>query len=191
MNKQVSTRLWLLLEALFVLVLRVLCEPIFTAVAVSSPAQVFLSIALTLSWGPIPSIGVPGPAAAIVTCQRLAALYLGAYLMRGKAGVKLYAQALRWQPIANIMRVGGLGLINSASIALTIVTVTGFVGRYGTEALAGYGLGSRLELMLIPIAFSVFAVLTAAVGANFGASQFARARRQRSPAQPSPRSQQV
>ena len=75
------------------------------------------------------------------------------------------------------MRVGGLGRINSLSIALTIIVVTGFVGRYGIEALAGYGLGARLEFMLIPIAFGMGGALTAAVGTNFGASQFARARR--------------
>ena len=55
--------------------------------------------------------------------------------------------------------------------------MTGFIGRYGTEALAGYGLGARLELMLVPLSFGVGAALTAAVGANFGAGQYARARR--------------
>jgi len=58
-----------------------------------------------------------------------------------------------------------------------VVVVTGYVGRYGTEALAGYGLGARLELMLVPIAFGVGAALTAAVGVNVGANQYARARR--------------
>ena len=48
---------------------------------------------------------------------------------------------------------------------------------YGTEALAGYGLGSRLELMLVPIAFGMGAALTAAVGVNVGAGRYARARR--------------
>lgn len=37
--------------------------------------------------------------------------------------------------------------IPSQSCPLTVGVMTGFVGRYGTEALAGYGLGARLELM--------------------------------------------
>mgnify|MGYP001033580655 FL=1 len=75
------------------------------------------------------------------------------------------------------MKVGGLGLINSSGLILTVVVVTGFVGRFGEEALAGYGLGSRLELTLVPLAFGVGAALTTAVGGNFGAGQIARARK--------------
>ena len=75
------------------------------------------------------------------------------------------------------MKVGGLGLLNSLCIAMTVVVVTGFVGRYGTTALAGYGLGARLELMLVPMAFGIGGALTVTVGVNVGAGQFARARR--------------
>ena len=45
-----------------------------------------------------------------------------------------------------------------------MVIITGFVSEFGVDALAGYGLGSRLELMLVPIAFGIGAALTAAVG---------------------------
>ncbi|MGB7303389.1 MAG: MATE family efflux transporter [Burkholderiaceae bacterium] len=147
------------------------------AVVVSGAAQVGLSGALTLGWGPFPSLGVVGPATALVVCQGLASAYLLLHLLSGRATIRLRPEPLRWQPVADIMRVGGLGLINSFTIALTVVTVTGFVARYGTEALAGYGLGSRLELMLVPIAFGIGGALTVGVGANVGAQQFARARR--------------
>lgn len=147
------------------------------AVLISGVVQIALTGALTLGWGPFPAIGISGPATAMVICQGLAALYLAVYLLQGRAAVRLRPQALRWQPIADIMQVGGIGLVNSIAMAITVVTVTGLVGRYGTEALAGYGLGSRLEMMLIPIAFGIGGALTVAVGANIGAGQFARARR--------------
>jgi Na+-driven multidrug efflux pump len=57
-----------------------------------------------------------------------------------------------------------------------VVIITGFVSEFGVDALAGYGLGSRLELMLVPIAFGIGAALTAAVGTNIGAGQYNRAR---------------
>jgi len=69
----------------------------------------------------------------------------------------------------DIMKVGSGGLINSISIA-------GTVSNYGIEALAGYGLGSRLEIILTPLVFGIGSVLTVSVGANIGAKQFARAR---------------
>ena len=147
------------------------------AIATASILQILLSGALTLGWFGFPALGVPGTAAALVACQGSAAAYLAMQMFRGKGRVRLRLHALQWEPIRDIMRVGGLGLINSACMAMTVVVITGYVGRYGTEALAGYGLGARLELMLVPIAFGVGAALTAAVGINVGAGQFARARR--------------
>ncbi len=147
------------------------------AIITASLSQVCLSGALTLGWGPFPALGIAGPAVAMVTCLGLASLYLLFFLASGRAAVTLKPQRLQWAPVKTIMQVGGIGLINSISIALTVVAVTAVVARYGVEALAGYGLGSRLELMLVPIAFGIGAALTAAVGANFGAKQYARARR--------------
>ena len=147
------------------------------AVASASIVQIVLSGALTLGWFGLPALGVPGPATAMVICQGAAALYLALHLIAGRGRVRLRPHALRWAPVGDIMRVGGLGLVNSICMAMTVVVVTGFVGRYGTAALAGYGLGARLELMLVPIAFGVGGALTAAVGINVGAGQYARARR--------------
>ena len=147
------------------------------AIIVSSVAQIALSGILTLGWGPFEGIGVAGPAVAIVVCQGLASAYLAKRLIDGSAGIRLRPQRPTWRPFADIMKVGGIGLINSLTISVTVVVVTSLVAHYGTEALAGYGLGSRLELMLVPIVFGIGGVLTAVVGANIGAGQHARARR--------------
>ena len=58
-----------------------------------------------------------------------------------------------------------------------MVIITSFAADFGVDALAGYGLGSRLELMLVPISFGIGAALTAAVGTNIGAGQYNRARK--------------
>ena len=58
-----------------------------------------------------------------------------------------------------------------------MLLVTGLIGRAGDAAIAGYGIGSRLEYMLVPISFGIGATLTALVGTNIGARQFARAQR--------------
>jgi putative MATE family efflux protein len=147
------------------------------AITVASIAQVALSGALTLGWGGLPALGIIGPAIALIICHGVAVLYLSAHLLNSGARVRLRPHRLKWSAVKDIMEVGGIGLVNSAFMAMNVIFVTGFIGRYGTEALAGYGLVARLELMLVPIAFGVGAALTAAVGANVGAGQFARARR--------------
>ncbi len=147
------------------------------AIIAASIVQIVLSGALTLGWFGFPGLGLEGTAAAWIICQGAAAAYLTLFLLCGKGRLRLRPHRLEWAPIRDIMTVGGPGLVNSFCLVMTVVVITGYVGRYGIEALAGYGLGARLELMLIPIAFGVGAALTAAVGVNIGASQYARARR--------------
>jgi Na+-driven multidrug efflux pump len=55
--------------------------------------------------------------------------------------------------------------------------LTGFVGRFGPAALAGYGVGVRLELLQIPLVFAVGQALVVLVGTNLGAGQPGRAKR--------------
>ena len=141
-------------------------------------AGAILSGTLTLGWFGVPPLGVRGPAVAFLAASALAGTILFAYLASGAAGLHL-----RWRGLVlsraifnDILKVGLVASANATLTIVTIIVVTGLVGRYGTEALAGYGLGSRLELILIPIAFGVGGALTAMVGASFGAKQYARAR---------------
>jgi len=55
------------------------------------------------------------------------------------------------------------------------MVTTGMVGVFGPAALAGFGTGSRLEYLMVPIAFGVGAPLVAVVGTNMGAGQGERA----------------
>ena len=57
----------------------------------------------------------------------------------------------------------------------TILVLTGLVGRFGTEALAGYGIGSRVEFLMIPLIFGIGSAMTSIVGANIGALNIDRA----------------
>ena len=63
--------------------------------------------------------------------------------------------------------------MTNATIALT----TGLVGAFGPAAIAGYGIGTRLEYLLVPLSFGFGGPLVALVGTNIGAGNHARARR--------------
>ncbi|MCZ6591771.1 MAG: MATE family efflux transporter [Alphaproteobacteria bacterium] len=145
----------------------------------ASLLHVALSGALTLGWGPFPALGVRGPATALVASFGVAALVMGGAVVAGRGGVRLRLAgiALQAELFRDILKVGGVACGNALLTIATIVIVTRLIAEQGTAALAGYGLGSRLELMLIPISFGIGGALTATVGANFGARQFARARR--------------
>ncbi len=137
-----------------------------------------LSLLLTTGRAGAPDLGVAGPAAAYVASFLFSGIVIAIYLASGRAeiGLKLRGVTLDRRIFADILRVGAVACLNAVLTVVTVLVVTGLVGRYGTAALAGYGLGSRFELLLVPIMFSVGAAMTAMVGTNRGAGQHARAR---------------
>ena len=60
---------------------------------------------------------------------------------------------------------------------LTVLIFTGLIARLGTVALAGYGIGQRLEFLLIPISFGIGVASVPMVGMAIGAGMVTRARR--------------
>ena len=55
--------------------------------------------------------------------------------------------------------------------------MTGAVGGLGVDAIAGYGIASRLDYVMIPILFGLSSAVLTMVGIAVGAGQAARARR--------------
>jgi putative MATE family efflux protein len=148
---------------------------VFTLTALLNIA---LSGALTLGWVGFPKLGVAGPAAAAIISFGAAGLVMLGYLASGRSGVRLRLVGVKLEAaiFRDILKVGLVACGNALLTIATIIIVTGLVGLYGTAALAGYGLGSRLELLLIPITFSVGGAMTAMVGVNRGAKKYDRAR---------------
>ena len=78
----------------------------------------------------------------------------------------------------DILRVGVVGSVSTLQTTLTVALTTALVGAAaGPDAVAGYGTGSRLEYLLIPLVFGLGAPLVALVGTNIGAGQRQRALR--------------
>ena len=144
---------------------------------VSSIAQVPLSYVLALGIGDWPGLGMAGPAISSLSTSLVSALLQARALWRGKlgfvpafAGVRLQGR-LFW----DILRVGLIASFSAFTANLTAMLVTGLVGRFGVAALAGYGIGVRLEFMLVPLAFGIGSGLTTLVGVAAGANDWKRA----------------
>jgi putative MATE family efflux protein len=137
------------------------------------------SPALIFGWGPLPQLGVIGAGAAVVTYYSLGSLLLLIYLLSGRSLVCLSFSSihLRWALFWEILRVGAPGALNTVQTNLTVVLLMSLVGPFGTFALAGYGLGVRLEYLQIPLVFGFGSALVTMVGTNIGAGYGARAER--------------
>lgn len=142
-------------------------------------AQVGIGGALGLGWGFLPALGMRGVAAGGVLANAAGALFLWAYLASGKGRVKLRIRGTRLvrEHLSDILRVGAVACISPLQTVLTILILTRLVTVFGTEALAGYGIGTRLEFLLVPIAFAVGVASVPLVGMAIGAGDIQRARK--------------
>jgi Na+-driven multidrug efflux pump len=138
-----------------------------------------LSPCLIFGWGPFPRLGVAGGAVAVVAYYAVGGVALAAYLWSGRSVVRpaLRGVGLRWRLFRDILRVGAVAALITVQTNLTIAITTGIVGRLGSGAIAGYGIGSRLEYLLVPLIFGLGGPLVAMVGTSIGAYRRERALR--------------
>jgi putative MATE family efflux protein len=152
--------------------------PSTTVIGVAT-LQVILGGLLGLGFGPIPQFGLAGVAAGQILAFLAGSITLLVYLRSRHSRLRLAFTGirLRWDLFSDILKVGAISCLSPLQSILTVVLLAKFVAGFGTTALAGYGIGVRLELLLVPIAFSIGAASVPMVGMAIGAGDVARARR--------------
>lgn len=136
-----------------------------------------LSAGLVLGLGPLPRLGIAGAGVAYVIAAGSAAVVTGIYIWRSPLRPARAELRLETRLFREILRVGAISSVSALQTVLTAVILTGLVGRFGTAALAGYGVGIRLELLQIPLVFAIGQALVVLVGTHIGANRGARAKR--------------
>ena len=134
---------------------------------------------LPLSAYLVARIGIAGAGYAYVLTFSLAALAMAFIVFRRGSALRPQRDDFQFKKslFREILRVGGISVLSALQTVLTAVILTGFVGRHGAAALAGYGVGLRLELLQIPLVFALGQALVVLVGTNVGAGRVARAKR--------------
>ena len=139
--------------------------------------QVVVSGALILGWFGVSPIGIAGAAYSTVLVSSLMAL---AYLLR-LTGPSLPSRltweyrGYRQELMEDILRVARPAAVSPVVTVATVIGLTALVARVGDVALAGYGVGARIEFLITPIVLSIGASLTALVGTCVGAGDRDRA----------------
>jgi len=141
--------------------------------------QIVCGGTLGLGLGPIPQFGVRGVAAGALIAFAASIGVMSWYLFSGRARVvpKIVGLQIRWEMLADILKVGVISCFSPLQSVLSIGIFTHFLARYGTEVLAGFGIGSRLEFMLTSLAFSFGIASVPMIGMAIGAERITRARR--------------
>lgn len=144
---------------------------------ISSGIQVIFSGGFILGWFGLPALGITGAAVSTLISQAFMSVTMLFNLSLSSTSVKLRLSRLGFEKelFKDIFAVALPAALSPLSTVATILVLTGLVGQFGIAALAGYGIGSRIEFLITPLIFGIGTAMTTMVGANVGAKSIKRA----------------
>jgi putative MATE family efflux protein len=128
-------------------------------------------------FGPIPAFGVIGGAAVLIAYYAAGCVALIWFIWSGRGVLKpsFTPPKVYWPLMRDILRVGLIACLITVTTNLSVAVANALVAAQGPAAVAGYGVGARLEYLLIPLAFGMGGPLVAMVGTAMGAGKRERA----------------
>lgn len=125
-----------------------------------------------------PALGLAGIALATVLIQCFGVVYLFSQLAKtgSMPTITLTDLRPRWMYFRELFRQGFPSTMNMMTVSLGIFIITWYVGRFGEQAVAAYGIGTRIEqIALLPVMGLNISTL-ALTAQNFGAKRIDRIR---------------
>lgn len=144
--------------------------------AVGGGINAILDPILIFGWGPIPAMGIQGAALATLIAWAVGVFYI-LYLLAIKRKLML-PRLLTWTELkmtsSDILKIGlpAAGANMLTPIAAGIMTAV--VATYGSEAVAAWGVGSRLESIASIIVLALSMSLPPLISQNYGAQKIKR-----------------
>lgn len=127
----------------------------------------------------VPAFGLAGVALATIAIQCAGNFYLFANLSRTGAVTSFTLRELRprWFYYRELIGQGLPAAMNMMTVSLGIFIITWFVGKFGQEAVAAYGIATRVEqIALLPVMGLNISTL-ALTAQNYGAGRLDRIRK--------------
>jgi putative MATE family efflux protein len=126
----------------------------------------------------LPPLGVKGIAWATVFIQGMGTLYLFSRVLKtGMVTREAWRLVIpRFRPFRDLARQGLPSSLTMLTVAIGIFVITWFVGRFGKEAVAAYGIAARIEQMVLLPVMGLNVATLALVAQNSGAHRFGRVR---------------
>jgi Na+-driven multidrug efflux pump len=117
--------------------------------------------------------GLVGAALAMLTCQLIALVPRVVYVLGGR-GMVLPVLRFGLAPLWEILRVGVPAALATSVANLGLMMLTAVVTRLGDADLAAYGLGTRLDFLLMSFGYGFGAAVLTLVGLATGARRLDR-----------------
>lgn len=126
----------------------------------------------------IPPLGLSGIAMSTVVIQAMGNLFLVNRLSKSGIIIRFSFKELlpRWHYFRELFRQGFPAAMNMMTVSIGIFIITWYAGRYGHQAVAAYGIATRIEqIALLPVMGLNVSTL-ALTAQNYGAERFDRIR---------------
>ncbi|MFY7759696.1 MATE family efflux transporter [Aquidulcibacter sp.] len=149
--------------------------------AVLMVASAFLQVPLTailvLGLFGAPQLGIVGAAYSAVISGFVVSVIMLVVLAREGRVIRLDRKYLSFSKalFRDIFKVALPASMSPIFTIFIILSLTAMVATFGEAALAGYGIGSRIEFLLIPLVFGIGAAMTSLVGLSIGSGNVDRA----------------
>jgi putative MATE family efflux protein len=126
--------------------------------------------------GPVPAFGLNG--AAIAALLARGTIFIGALLLlRYRLDMVSFSRpdsAEMWQSWRDVLHVGIPAAGTNVIVPVGAAVVTAMIARYGPDAVAGFGVASRIESMMLVIYYALSAIIGPFVGQNLSAGKHDR-----------------
>ncbi len=144
--------------------------------AVSSVMNVVLDPLFIFGWGPIPAMGIKGAALASVLAWATIFVYVLMVLYKKYQLITLIAPVFSriWMHWRSVMTIGLPAALSNMMTPVAGGVLTAFVAHHGTEAVAAFGVGNRLESLSLLACLALSMTLPPFISQNYGAGQIDR-----------------
>lgn len=118
-------------------------------------------------------LGLRGAGFATLVSQFIASIPRAWFVLGGQGAIKprFLPRRIALDTMRDILRIGIPAAVSTTINYVGIMVLTGVVARLGTPDLAAYGLGTRLDFLLLSFAFGVSAAVLTLVGMAAGAGR--------------------
>ncbi|MCC2616797.1 MATE family efflux transporter [Aestuariibacter halophilus] len=132
---------------------------------------------LIFGWGPFPEMGIQGAAVATMIAWAVGVFYIiGLLIKRDLMLARLLSRQELRETSGTILKIGLPAAGANMLTPIAAGVLTAIVATYGTEAVAAWGVGSRLESIASIVILALSMTLPPFISQNMGANKFNRVR---------------
>ena len=141
--------------------------------------NIILDPVFIFGWGGMPRMNTSGAAVATVISQAISSFLVIWMLSNGRSIVHIHLSEwkIKLDLLKTILKIGLPSSLQMFFRSLMGVVLIGIVASFGTAAVAAYGVGMRLQMVVLMPAFALGGSAATLVGQNLGSGQPGRAKR--------------